>query len=226
MPDRRAADPFVPRPDSSLRRLSTIALVTRVWSCGALDAALQAVLDARRSLADDCPRLVRRATDLLRQLRLPAPLLDEVLAVAEWVSLDLILYLNGLVKNEFFAYTGAVGDIVGRVRWDASGAIDEVATFRRMRYRNARYNYMLSAIFCLEEEVQRLSRSCGPPDTLDWLHSGHFSYAKYLILYWTCRVTHAEPQLRSLPDPQVRYTCTSVAGGLVRSVPDRAGVLK
>lgn len=196
---------FVPQTNTSLLRLSIIAVVTRIWSCGSLNEALQSILDAKRSLSEDCFFLTQKAESLVKRLGLPNVILDEALMITEWISHDLILYLNGLVKNEFFSYTGAVGDIIKNIEWDVHGTINEVVTFKNMSYVNSHYNYILSTIFCLEDDVPHLWNECAcGPDMLSTLQAGDFSYAKYLILYWTCQVTETDLELQMLhfDDPQ------------------------
>lgn len=196
---------FVPQTNTSLFRLSIIAVVTRIWSCGSLNEALQSILDAKRSLSEDCCFLTQKAENLVKRLGLPTSILDEVLMITEWISRDLIFYLNGLIKNEFFSYTGAVGDIIKNIKWDVHGTINEVVTFKNMSYVNSHYNFILSTIFCLEDDVPHLWNECDcGPDMLSTLQSGDFSYAKYVILYWTCQVTKTNLalQMQQFDDPQ------------------------
>ncbi|XP_065223076.1 uncharacterized protein LOC135847466 [Planococcus citri] len=203
--------PFIPQKDTSLCRLSTVSLITNIWSGGVLENDIQNILVSNQTLYKERSTLIQKAADIVLKLQLPGTLLQEVLHLLEWISLDFFAYLDHLTSNEFFPFKGHVRDIVKNIKWDMHGGIDEVQSFRNMKHSNYLYNYFLSCLYCLEDDViemwQRLAPVHRPMFTLKKINSRGFDlYASYIIYYWTCRVKRREFPQESLQDPVGLFT--------------------
>ncbi|XKL64774.1 hypothetical protein PGB90_004860 [Kerria lacca] len=196
---------YIPRKDISLRRLSTVSLVTNLWSSGYLKDDLQIVFDKKKTLYKDRVSLTKKAKDIIQLYNLPSLIIGEVIEFVEWISSDFILYLDSLINNEFFLHNGDIGCIVKNIKWDMHGGIDEVETFKNMKYTNNHYNYIISTFFCLEDDIPAMWARCSPiykPFSLKSMYSEEFcSYATFIIYYWTCKVKNRTFRIHILEDP-------------------------
>lgn len=198
--------PLIPRKDTSLCRLSMVSIISNLWSGGALENDLQNVLVSNKTLYKERNTLIQKAVDIVIKLELPTSLMQELIRLLEWISLDFFSYLDHLLSNEFYPFKGHIRDIIKNVKWDMHGGINEVQSFRNMKHANYLYNYFLSSLYCLEDDVTemwaRLSPVHRPIFTLKKINSRGFDlYATYIIYYWTCRVKKREFPVRSLQDP-------------------------
>lgn len=217
----RKIRPYIPQKDISLSRLSMVTIITDLWTNGTLEKHLQDIIASEKSLLEERKPLTGKAIAIIKQLKLPPIVLQQMLTLVEWISLEFIGYLDRLMNNEFFPYTGNIGEIVKNIRWNMHGGIDEVQTFKTMQYENYHYNFIVSSLYCLEDDIPvmwaRLSPVLRPIFSLKKIYSRGFdSYAAFVIHYWTCRVKNRQFFIENLLDPI----------GLFNAVPESSTNLK
>lgn len=197
---------YIPQKDLSLRKLSMAKIISTFWKNGRLNDDLHRVVRSTADPAEKRSTLIGKAKLLFMELEIPAILMEELLILLEWVTYDYLFYVEELMSNEFYSYRGNIHAIVNKIEWNMHGSVDEVETFKSMRYSNAHYNYVKSLFYCLEEDIpllwSRLSPVYKPKFSIKKIYSQGFeSYASFIIYYWTCRVKGREFRIDSLEDP-------------------------